>query len=179
MTRYVALLRAVNVGGTGKLPMSELKKAVESIGARDVSTYIASGNVLFEARGTEAAVAKQIQGALRAKQKLDTDVLVRTAAQLEPLVNDHAFADRGAPGAKLHVVFLSAAPAASAIAKLDPSRSPGDEIAVRGREIHWYTPNGAGQSKLSMAYFERVLGVAGTTRNLNTVTKLLALLRGG
>jgi uncharacterized protein (DUF1697 family) len=174
--RYVALLRAVNVGGTAKLPMADLRKLVESLGYGAVTTYIASGNVIFDARGSEATIAGKIEDVLRSKLKLDTDVLVRTAAQLEPLVHDHAFADRGAEGSRLHVVFLRDAPTKSAIAKLDASRSPGDEILVRGREIHWHTPNGAGQSKLSMAYFERVLATPGTTRNHNTVTKLYALL---
>jgi uncharacterized protein (DUF1697 family) len=177
--RYVALLRAVNVGGTGKLPMATLAKLVEAVGGKNVSTYIASGNVLFDARGSAASFGKKIEDALRTKLKLDTDVIVRTADELEPCVKDHAFKDRGADGSRLHVVFLSAAPAESAVRELDPSRSPGDELEVRGREIHWHTPNGAGQSRLSMAYFERVLGVAGTTRNHNTVSKLYALLRAG
>lgn len=177
--RYVALLRAVNVGGTGKLPMADLKRLVEAVGGTNVSTYIASGNVLFDARGSAASVGNKIEDALRTKRKLETDVIVRNADELEPCVTNHAFKDRGAEASRLHIVFLSDAPTESAISKLDPSRSPGDELEVRGREIHWHTPNGAGQSKLSMVYFERVLGVAGTTRNHNTVTQLYELLRAG
>jgi uncharacterized protein (DUF1697 family) len=174
--RHVALLRAVNVGGTAKLPMASLRELVLGLGYRDVTTLIASGNVMFDARGSEATIAKKIEDALRTKLGLDTDVLVRTADQLAPIVKSHAFADRGSDGSRLHVVFLRDAPTKAAIAKLDPSRSPGDEILVRGREIHWHTPKGAGQSKLSMVYFERVLGTPGTTRNHNTVSKLHALL---
>ncbi len=177
--RYVALLRAVNVGGTGKLPMAELRELVESLGYTNVQTYIASGNVVFDGRGSAESIAKKIADALRTKRCLDTDVLLRTADELAPLVDDHAFKDRGASGSRLHVVFLSGAPTKAAIAKLDPTRSPGDELEVRGREIHWHTPEGAGQSKFSIAYFERTLGVAGTTRNHNTVTTLLELLRRG
>lgn len=177
--RYVALLRAVNVGGTAKLPMQSLRKLVESLGYTAVTTYIASGNVIFDGRGAEASVAKKIEDGLRTKLSLDTDVLVRNAEQLAPLVSDHAFGDRGAQGSRLHIVFLRDVPTKSAIAQLDPSRSPGDELDVRGREIHWHTPNGAGQSKLSMVYFERVLGTVGTTRNHNTVTKLHELVSRG
>ncbi len=176
--RYVALLRAVNVGGTAKLPMEHLRTLATGLGYADVSTYIASGNLLFTARGAEASIAKKLEDALRTKQKLETDVLVRTAEDLAPLATKHAFADRGADGSRLHVVFLRDAPSETAIAALDPERSTtGDELLVRGREIHWHTPAGAGQSKLSMAYFERVLGTPGTTRNHNTVTKLYELLR--
>lgn len=177
--RYVGLLRAVNVAGTGKLSMGDLRALVASLGYTNVATFIASGNVLFDARASETAVAKKIEDALRSKLDLDTKVLVRTADQLAPLVTDHAFRDRGMPGSKMHVVFLSAPPTASAIAKLDPRRSPPDEIVVRGREVHWLTPDGAGRSKLSNDYFERTLGVRATTRNHNTVTKLFELLGRG
>jgi len=131
--------------------------------------------VLFTARASETSAAAAIERALKGELGLDTDVLVRTAAQLAPLVASHAFAGR-ADGSRLHIVFLRDAPAKAKIAAIDRTRSPRDEIEVRGREIHWHTPDGAGQSKYSMAYFERVLGTPGTTRNLNTVTKLLALL---
>jgi uncharacterized protein (DUF1697 family) len=174
--RYVGLLRAVNVGGTGKLAMSDLRALVESLGYGAVTTFIASGNVLFDARGAPANVEKKIEAALLSELGLDTDVLVRTAADLAPLAKSHAFAERTTEGSRLHVVFLRDAPDRRAIAKLDVSHSPGDEVLVRGRELHWYAPHGAGQSKLSMAFFERALGVAGTTRNHNTVTKLHALL---
>jgi uncharacterized protein (DUF1697 family) len=173
--RVVALLRAVNVAGTGKLPMADLRALVESLGYANVETYIQSGNVVLDAP-KEEGVATHIEAALEKKHALDTRVMVRTADSLIDSAEHHAFAGR-AEGSKLHVVFFAEAPTKAAIAKLDPNRSPGDEFVVRGRELHLYTPNGAGQSKLTMSYLERMLGTAGTMRNLNTVTKLLALAR--
>ena len=174
--RVVALLRAVNVAGTGTLPMADLRALITSLGYSNVETYIQSGNVVFDARAIHE-VSKGIEAALKKKLGLDTRVMVRSADELAPCAERHAFAGR-AEGSRLHVCFLAEAPTKVAIAKLDPNRSPGDEFVVRGRELHILTPNGAGRSKLTMSYLERTLGTAGTTRNLNTVTKLLALARG-
>ncbi|MFO0681383.1 MAG: DUF1697 domain-containing protein [Sandaracinus sp.] len=175
MTRLVALLRAVNVGRTGKLPMEALRARAEEIGATNVSTFIASGNLLCDTRKTPAAFARALEAALLAQDGLDTLVVTRTPEEIAHVAAHHAFADRAEPGPCLHVAFLDAAPAPKSIEKIDPSRSPGDEVALRGRELHLFLPNGAGPSKLDMKYLERCLGVRGTMRNQRTVVKLAAL----
>lgn len=176
--RLVGLLRAVNVGGTGKLPMAALRALVAKLGFADVETFIQTGNVLFDAPGV-AGVAEKIEAGLREEHGLHTTVILRTPAELAAVARAHAFADRGADPTRLHVVFLLEAPAKAAVARLDPSRSPGDAWRARGRDLHLFLPNGAGRSKLTMAYLERILGTAGTMRNLNTVTKLAALAARG
>lgn len=174
--RLVGLLRAVNVAGHGKLSMEALRRVVTGLGYGDVATFIQSGNVLFDApapTGTSAA----IESALAKKLRLETRVMVRTSAEMSAIAGGHAFADRTTDLTRLHVVFLAEAPARGAA--VDPSRSPGDEARIVGRELHLHLPQGAGKTKLTMSYLERALGTAGTMRNLSTVTKLSALLARG
>ena len=100
--------------------------------------------------------------------------MVRSKAHIATVLANDPFAD--APPNLAHVAFLSAKPAAKAVASLDPDRSPPDAFRVRGREVYLHYPNGSGRSKLSGDYLERVLGVRATARNRNTVGKLLAMM---
>jgi uncharacterized protein (DUF1697 family) len=173
MPRYVALLRSVNVGGR-VLPMAGLRTAFEKHGFEDVETYIQSGNVVFTSSSrSEAAVAKHAHTAIRSTTKLDVPVFIRSPAALRKIIAAQPFVD-AAPKA-LHVTFLEHAPAAALVRALAARPSPPDEFAVKGREIYLCCPNGYGRSKLNNAFFERALKTAATTRNWNTVQKLLAL----
>ena len=175
---YVALLRGINVGGRSLVPMAELRALFTSLGLADVQTYIQSGNVVFTAGGgEEEELAARIEAALAEAFGIDPAVLLRTPAELEQIARQNPYLSRDADLSKLHVVFLDRAPPASAAAELDPSRSPPDELTVAGRELYLRLPNGAGRSKLTLDYFERVLGVRGTQRNWNTVLKLLELAK--
>jgi uncharacterized protein (DUF1697 family) len=172
MPVYVALLRGVNVGGARKLPMKELAPALEELGLEDAVTYIQSGNVVFRGPAGKAKLVSQLERAIEQRFGLDVTVMLRTPAELAKLIDANPF---GGDEAKLHVAFLNRKPAKTAIAKLDPDRSPPDEFAVRGAEIYLHFPNGYGRTKLGADYFERVLGVRATARNWRTVTKLLEL----
>jgi uncharacterized protein (DUF1697 family) len=103
---------------------------------------------------------------------------VRTAKELADVVANNPFLKAGAPEKELHVMFLADAPSASRIETLDPARSPGDEFAVRGREIYLRLPNGTARSKLTNAYVDAKLGTVSTARNWRTVTTLLAMTEG-
>lgn len=173
MDTLVALLRGINVGGKNKVPMSELKSLFSSLGFEDVVTYIQSGNVVF--RSAKRDVAEAIERQIAETFGIGVTVLLRTPAELRKVTESNPFLKRGADLSKLHVLFLSGRPAATAVSQLDPDRSPPDEFRVRGREIYLQLPNGAGRSKLTIDYFERRLGVAATGRNWNTVLKLLEL----
>jgi uncharacterized protein (DUF1697 family) len=172
---FAALLRGINVGGKVKIPMADLRATLSSLGLEEVVTYIQSGNAVFRApTGDEKAVAADVERAIHKAFGHDVAVLLRTHEDLLEV-------ERGTPypveGAKhsLHVVFLDEAPAKTAVAGLDPERSPGDEFAVRGREIYLSLPNGLGRSKLTIDWFERGLGVRATARNWNTLRKLIEL----
>jgi uncharacterized protein (DUF1697 family) len=172
---YAALLRAVNVGGR-KVPMKDLQALFEDQGHEKVVTYIQSGNVVFDGRGSAATLAKELSAAIEHAFGLKTPVVLRTRAQLEKVVATNPYAAPGVEARQLHVVFLGDAPTAKAIGALDPDRSPPDEFTVIGKEIYILAPNGVGNSKLTIDWFEKRLGTVGTNRNWNTVNKLLALM---
>lgn len=174
MTTYVALLRGVNVGGSNKVPMADLRAMFDANGLADAQTLIQSGNVVFRAGGAEAALVARIEAAIAETFSLSITVMVRSKAHIATVLANDPFAN--APPKLAHVAFLSAKPATKAVASLDPDRSPPDGFRVRGREVYLHYPNGSGRSKLSGDYLERVLGVRATARNRNTVSKLLAMM---
>ena len=173
MATYAALLRGVNVGGRRKLAMGDLRALLEGLGHRDVTTYLQSGNAVFRASGVAAAVASAIEQRIETELGLDVAVMLRTPAQLRAVVERDPFPD--AERTQRYVVFLEEKPGAAAAKRLDPDRSPGDEAALVGRELHLLLGNGAGRTKLTLDWIEKQLGVRGTNRNWNTVTKLLEL----
>jgi uncharacterized protein (DUF1697 family) len=171
--KKVALLRGINLGARNKVAMADLRDLFAGLGAEDVTTYVQSGNVVF-AGDVDASA---IEAGIKRDLGLDITVLVRSAAELDRLVARNPFAKKASDPKQLHVTFLAGKPAAGRVAELDPERSPGDEFTVAGQEVYLYCPQGYGPSKLSNDYFEKTLGVAATTRNWNTVTKLAELAR--
>src|SRR5712672_4196156 len=132
MTSFVALLRAINVGGTGKLPMSDLKDICEELGFGTVRTYIASGNVVFTSRKSEAAVKAALEKQLAAYAGKPVGVLVRSAAEMAQVASDNPF-PKAAPNRTM-AVFLDRAPPADTLANV---RSQKDEqIKLGRREIY-------------------------------------------
>ena len=175
---YVALLRSVNVGGTGKLPMKDLAAIFSSAGCSEVETYIQSGNVVFAAPDKVIAALPAIIGAgLRKRFAIDSPILIRRDDELRRVIEDNPFLARGVDAGELHVMFLGAAPASGAAQALDPRRSPPDEFIVQGKEIYLRLPNGVARSKLTNAYFEKALKAPATARNWRTVLKLDELTR--
>lgn len=181
MTRCVAFVRGINVGGSNKLPMADLRATVESLGHTDVSTYVNSGNVLFEsADGSDAdvdedSVAQGISTAIAARNGLTVGVVVRTVADLCIVAGRHPDAAGEVEAKFLHVLFLSRLPDPSLFDAIDPTRFAPDRWTVDGREVYICYPNGVGRSKLTLDVFERALDVIATGRNLNTVRKLVIL----
>lgn len=164
MTAYIALLRAVNVGGTGKLPMTELAAMCEDAGFAKVKTYIASGNVVFTSAKSEAAVKAALEKAMETYAGKPVGVMVRTAAEMAAVRDANPFAE--APGNRVVAIFLDEAPPKDAVAQA--TNIDGEEIALGKREIYVrYTDHGMGDSKLKIPAAK-----AGTARNMNTVARL-------
>jgi uncharacterized protein (DUF1697 family) len=176
VTTYVALLRGINVGGRTKVGMDDLRRVFVDLGHADVKTYLQSGNVLFESPDqTPSHLAGDIERRIARDLGVTVTVLVRTRDDLAQVVANNPFLGREADFAKLHVTFLAEAPDRARAARLEtPSGGP-DEFSLAGREIYLLCPNGYGKTKLNNTYIERRLGVAATTRNWNTVTKLCDL----
>jgi uncharacterized protein (DUF1697 family) len=175
MTRYAGLLRAVNVGGR-KVEMAALRRLMGELGFGDVVTYIQSGNLVFTGpKRPEAKIAAMVEERILADLGVPTRLLVRTGPELADAVRDHPFAKPGVPHNQLHVVFLAVAPAASLVAALRPPDGERVQFRVAGREVYGYYPDGSGNSKVTLPFFERGLKTIGTARNLNTVMKLAAM----
>jgi uncharacterized protein (DUF1697 family) len=163
MGSFVALLRAVNVGGTGKLPMSELRDICEELGFGAVRTFIASGNVVFTSRKSEAAIKAALEKRLQACAGKPVGVLVRSAAEMAQVLADNPF-PKAAPNRTM-AVFLDRAPPADTLAGIRGQRD--EEIKLGRREIYIHYGAGMGSSKLVIAAAK-----TGTARNMNTVATL-------
>jgi uncharacterized protein (DUF1697 family) len=172
---HVALLRGVNVGGKNRLPMADLAALFADLGARDVRTYIQSGNVVFAASATALRLLPaRAQRALHTRFGLDVPVVVRSGDELRRVLAQNPFAAR-AQEDELHVGFLAAAPTAARVAALEPDRSPGDAFVVRGRDVFLHLPNGVAKTRLTNAWFDARLQTTITVRNWRTVQQLVAL----
>jgi uncharacterized protein (DUF1697 family) len=160
---YVALLRAVNVGGTGKLAMSELKAICEQLAFERVRTYIASGNVVFQSNLAEAKIVAALEAALEKHMGKPTGVLVRTAVELEAIAANNPFLD--APRNRVVAIFLPTPPQQSDI---DAASGRKDErLALGRREIYVNYGSGMADSKLKIP-----AALHGTARNMNTIKRL-------
>jgi uncharacterized protein (DUF1697 family) len=166
MTSFIALLRAVNVGGTGKLPMADLEVMCEAAGFHSVRTYIASGNVVFESKLDEVTVRKSLEKRLLAYAGKPVAVLVRTAAEMADVLAKNPFPH--APGNRTMAIFLDAAPPKDALDTL--SGRVDEEIGLGRREIYVLYGENMARSKLKIPAAKN-----GTARNMNTVAKLAAI----
>jgi uncharacterized protein (DUF1697 family) len=169
--KHVALLRGINVGGKNKLLMKDLAAIFTAAGCKGVTTFIQSGNVVFE--GPTTGLAAKIEKAIEKKFGFRPPIQFRSAAQLEQIVHINPFIREDEN--YVHVVFLADVPATAAMAALDSARSPGDRFHVSGQEIYLHVPNGMGETKLTNAWFDSKLSTISTSRNWRTTLKLLEL----
>ena len=167
------MLRAVNVTGYNRVKMPELKALVEGLGYDDVATYLQSGNVVFRRTRDPAGVGKGVERAIKRELGLEVRVLDRTHAALAAIVESDAFPD--ADPSRRFVMFLSGPPGREIGRELDHVRLGPDEAILIGEELHLHCPDGIGNSKLPGMLSEKRLGVAATTRNWRTVTRLLEM----
>jgi uncharacterized protein (DUF1697 family) len=165
-TAFIALLRAVNVGGTGKLPMTELKAMCDDAGFGDAKTYIASGNVVFTSTLPEAKVKAALEKRLAAYAGKPVGAMVRTAAEMEAVARANPFADR--PGNRVVAIFCDEKPPLDALGQARGQRD--EQCALGAREIYVFYGDGMADSKLAIPFAK-----AGTARNMNTVAKLAAM----
>jgi len=168
----IVLLRAVNVGGT-QLPMAELRTIATELGANDVQTYIASGNLIADVPGKGADFDRALEKAIEKRYGWFRDVISRTPAQVRKALDAHPF--EVAEPKYSYVSFLAGKPTAEAIAKAETYETGDDQWKVIGTELHIRYANGAGRPQMKTDSIGRALKVPGTARNLNTVKKLIEL----
>jgi uncharacterized protein (DUF1697 family) len=174
MTRYVVLLRGVNLGGRAKVSMAALRDTCLSIGCEDVATYIQSGNVVLRSDLEADALRERLASAMADQLGVPATVMVRTAAQVARVIRDNPFPEAD-PGT-LHVAFLSSSPDGGAEARLTAASLTAEAVAIRGAQLYLYLPKGLGRSKLAAAVINpKRLGVAATVRNWRTVNRLVEM----
>jgi len=167
MTSFVALLRAVNVGGR-KLAMADLKSIADGAGLGSARTFIASGNLVFTSGESEASVARLLEDRLRTHMAADVPVFVRTAREMAQVLGANPFSDE--PGSRVAAIFLEGPPPADLI---ESARGVTDErMALGTREIYVHYPSGMADTKLRFP-----AQIVGTARNMNTVAKLAELAK--
>ena len=174
MPVYIALLRGINVGPHKRMKMEKLRASCEALGCEQVKTYIQSGNVVLQAAKLSASsLAKRIQERIVADFGFSSDVILRTREELQKIVRGNPLLkEPGIDSSKLNIVFLSEAPAPSAVKRLEALTLAPDRVRVSGKEIYFYFPNGVSGSSLWKHNLDRLLSITGTMRNWNTVNKL-------
>ena len=168
---YVALVRGINVGGKRRLPMKEFVSILEDLGAREVKTYIQSGNAVFRSRSKPAHLAAGIGREIKERRGFEPHVLVLKSEDLEAAIAANPFPEAENDPKTLHVGFLDAAPKESDSAELQSLAKDSERFRLIDRVFYLHAPEGVGRSKLA-ANAERLLGVAMTDRNWRTVRKL-------
>jgi uncharacterized protein (DUF1697 family) len=171
--RYIALLRAINVGGR-TVKMDRLRTLFEDLGLSEVQTYIASGNVIFESRANAASLEKRIEKHLARSLQFSVPTLVRSAPEFIRLADHQPFSGRPALptlGA-LYVGFLKSRPAADAAKRVAALGDAANTFALNERELYWRADDRRSVLDIPIATFERVLGCEATFRNVTTVRKI-------
>lgn len=172
MSVRIILLRAVNVGGA-QVPMAQLRSIATELGATDVSTYIASGNLIADVQGSPATFDRALEQAIEKQFGFFRDVISRTPEQVRDALDAHPF-DVIEPKYS-YVSFLTGRPTTAAIKKAETFDVHDDHWQVIGDNLHIRYANGAGKPQMKTDSVMRALGTPGTARNLNTVKKLIEL----
>ncbi len=175
-TRYVALLRGINVGGKAKVPMQTLRELLSALGGSGIRTHLHSGNAVFTHENTDPQrLADALQQALADELGLTITCLVRTAEDLRRVVAANPFDMTGVDGSRFLVIFLAGPVPLDRLAALDRAAYAPDEFRPGEREIYAHFPDSIRNAKLAAQLTDRGLGLAATGRNWNTVTKLLEI----
>ncbi|MHC0429048.1 DUF1697 domain-containing protein [Streptomyces sp. O3] len=180
-TTYAVLLRGINVGGHKKVPMAELRSLLNELGLGEVRTYLQSGNAVFtSASDDEDALAEQLGTAIADRFGFSVDCLVRTGAYLRAVADACPYPAASLEGKQLHVTFFTRPVEPERFASVDPAAYAPEDFRLGDRALYLYAPNGLGRSKLAEALARPALlkGTVATTRNWNTVAKLMELTGG-
>lgn len=177
MTTFIILLRAVNVGGNNRVPMAELKASCEKAGYANVRTYVNSGNVVMEGKGTPASVARAVEAILANSFKVEVPVVVRTAEQWSVYAAKSPFPN-GLPKL-VHLCLAMVRPPGEAATALLERAHANEQVRVVGDAL-WidYADSGVAHSKLTPSAIDKAVGSAATARNWNTVRKLGEMATG-
>ena len=176
MARLVVLLRAINVGGTSKIAMADLRTLLDELGYEDVTTVLQTGNIVLSSPKSAEDTGAEIEKAVADELGVTSRVLVRTRRQFLSVVERNPFPEAVSDGKKLHVAFLAGKPDAEELKKIDRDALLPERFEVIGKEIYFHLPNGMGRTKIFGKITDKRLGTASTLRNWNTVMKVADLV---
>lgn len=175
----MALLRGINVGGKQRVPMETLREMLTGLGCGSVRTHLNSGNAVFTHPDADAeGLAAGLERVITRELGLTVSCLVRTEGELRRVIDGNPFAGKEVDPARFLVTFLSGPVDPAAVAGIDPAAYAPEEFALGEGVLYLHCALGIRDSKLAKRLTERRLGVVGTARNWNTVTKLAAMARG-
>jgi uncharacterized protein (DUF1697 family) len=174
----IALLRGVNLARNRRLGMAALRELLEKLGYEGARTHQQSGNIVLTTTKSPQRVKSELERGIAAELGLETEVFVRTHAELARIVKADPLGDAVDNPSRYQVTFLAGKPPARVARELAKADVAPEQVVVRGREIYAWHPNGFQRSKLAKLLSEKQLGMGGTARNWNTVTKLLELADG-
>ncbi len=175
MPTYISMLRGINVAGHNMIKMEALSKMYGALGFKNVRTYIQSGNVIFEAPSTDdEKLADKIEKKIESMFGFHVQVAIRTKEEIGSIIKKNPLA-KGKDIGWLHVTFLSDVPKDPPLAAIMKVKDKAEEIALVGKEVYLFCPNGYGRSNLNNNFLEKKLGVSATTRNWNTVNTLFEM----
>lgn len=172
MKTYIALFRGINVGGKNALPMKELVAVLEDLGCRNVTTYIQSGNAVFESQEKDASrLAQKIRGEIKKRRGFEPYVLLLEPEDIERAIRENPFPEAETDPQALHVGFLTAAPGNPDLTRLESLKRDSERFHLLANVFYLHAPEGVGRSKLA-ANAEQLLGVPMTDRNWRTVCRI-------
>jgi uncharacterized protein (DUF1697 family) len=172
-TRYVALLRGINLGKARQVGMPRLAEVLSARGHENVRTHLRSGNVVLDSPLAEEELADDLSGAIEKEFGFAVPVVIRTGAEMAAVVAGDPFATIATDPARYLVTFMARPPDPAAVDALPPADS--GEYLVRGRELYLWLPDGIQNTPLASWKWDRLLGRSGTARNWNTVVRLAEL----
>lgn len=178
MQTFISILRGINVGGQKKILMADLKSLYESLKLKEVTTYIQSGNVSFKTNDKfpDIKLAEQIEKAIYKKYDFEVSVIIRNKDELKKIISSNPFSkEKDLDVKKLHLTFLSETPGKAEIKNVSGVDYFPDQFIVKDKEVYLHITESYGETKLSNNFFEKKLKVKATTRNWNTVNKLLEM----
>ncbi|MDF0727147.1 DUF1697 domain-containing protein [Cytobacillus sp. S13-E01] len=183
MTIYIALLRGINVGGSNRIKMSELRQALETIGLDRVQTYIQSGNILFESEKGVETLQNQIKHEIEKTFGFSVEVVMRTAEELERIIENCPFSEEAiseaeslSEGESLYVSMLQDPPLEEGLNKLSAYKTENEEYRIEGKEVYLLFRQSIRNSKLANNL--KKIGVPSTVRNWKTINKLSTMAKG-
>lgn len=177
MSTSIALLRGIG-GGIRPLPMKEAVAALEGLGLRDVRSYIATGNFVFQSRRSAPRLAREIEACIEERFGFVSRTVVLGAADLERAVRDNPFPSAHEDPTSVHLFFLTRAAEAPRLDEMSRLAAKGEQFVLKEQVLYFHSPEGFGRSKLGPRV-ERLLGVEATARNFRTARKVLELAKGG